>query len=246
MPTRTRSIPQLRHHRATGQAAVVPGGKWHYLGVHGTPPAEERYKRLIANWFTNGRRVSETPEMCIRGLILMYWRDAAVRDVDANDQPTEDLTAIRTALRPVKGLLGSTCVEGLRPRALAAVQRELVQAGYPRSTVNDHVRRVRRTFPWATARELSPPRVHHGLQGCGEADVPLLAALTSDKLYLGRVSDGGVLLYPVIQPDTRSPKEVKAAGHRPRNSICSTAIAGLRGEEGKGPNPSAQRFTLGC
>lgn len=177
MPAKNSSIPKLRHHKASGQAAVVLGGKWHYLGTYGTPQAEERYSRIIANWLASGRRVPDMPELSVSELVLAYWRDASVRYVHENGKPRKELATIRAALRPVKRLFGSIRVEDFGPRALIAVQRELVQSGYCRTIVNDYVRRVRRMFRWATAQELIPPSVYHGLQAvdglrAGESEAP--------------------------------------------------------------------------
>ncbi|MCK4341806.1 MAG: hypothetical protein KAY37_08800 [Phycisphaerae bacterium] len=164
MPAKSSSIPKLRHHRASGQAAVVLGGKWHYFGTYGTPQVDERYSRIIANGLANERWAPDMPELSISELVLAYWRYTSVRYVHENGKPRKELAAIRAALRPVKRLFGSIRVEDFGPRALIAVQRELVQNGYCRTIVNDHVRRVRRMFRWATAQELIPPSVYHGLQ----------------------------------------------------------------------------------
>src|SRR3954453_5623607 len=55
--SRRRRPPSYRHHKGTGQAVVTLNGKDFYLGVHGTPASKQKYDRLIAEWYANGRQV---------------------------------------------------------------------------------------------------------------------------------------------------------------------------------------------
>jgi len=79
MPARESPVPALRHHTASGQAAVVLGGKWHYLGKYGAPHAEERYHRTITSRLANGRRMPDRPELSVSEPVLPYWRYAGQR-----------------------------------------------------------------------------------------------------------------------------------------------------------------------
>ena len=49
------------------------------------------------------------------------------------------------------------------PRALRAVQAEMVRRGWCRTNINKQVSRVRTVFKWATSHELIPPAVYHAL-----------------------------------------------------------------------------------
>jgi hypothetical protein len=50
------TVPQLQHHKGTGQGKVHLGGRDFYCGTWGTPECKAKYDRLIAEWLHNGRR----------------------------------------------------------------------------------------------------------------------------------------------------------------------------------------------
>jgi hypothetical protein len=52
--SRSRRIPRLGVHAATGPARVVVEGRTLYLGRAG-PEANERYRQLMAEWLATGR-----------------------------------------------------------------------------------------------------------------------------------------------------------------------------------------------
>jgi hypothetical protein len=56
MPDRPPRIPAYRLHKPTGQAVVRLDGKDHYLGKHGSPASQEKYRRLVAERLAAGRR----------------------------------------------------------------------------------------------------------------------------------------------------------------------------------------------
>lgn len=70
---------------------------------------------------------------------------------------------MKSALRFVRRLYGNTPAIKFGPVALAAVRQSMIDAGMARSTINNHVGRIRLMFRWATATELLPPMVHQAL-----------------------------------------------------------------------------------
>ena len=60
--SRSRRIPKLRHHKATGQGFVELQGQRRYLGRYGLPQTQERYDRTVAEWLANGRQLPVDPE----------------------------------------------------------------------------------------------------------------------------------------------------------------------------------------
>src|SRR4051794_38043337 len=79
---RRRTIPSLCLHKATGQAVVRLGGKDFYCGLHGTPEADEKYRRLVAEWLPTGQQTPPTsatsptpsPDLTVNALLLAYWK----------------------------------------------------------------------------------------------------------------------------------------------------------------------------
>jgi hypothetical protein len=55
------AVPQLQHHKGTGQGKVHLGGRDFYCGTWGTPECKAKYDRLIAEWLHNGRRLPARP-----------------------------------------------------------------------------------------------------------------------------------------------------------------------------------------
>lgn len=84
-------IPKMCKHKATGQAFVVLGGKWVYLGLHGTEKAATAYDEAIASWLINGRKQACEPttrEYTIADLVNEYTSIANKRSKSADGKPT--------------------------------------------------------------------------------------------------------------------------------------------------------------
>jgi len=60
-------LPRLRRQKkTTGDLAFVElSGKRFYLGRFGSPEAQQKYDRLVAEWLTNGRRLDVNPESVV-------------------------------------------------------------------------------------------------------------------------------------------------------------------------------------
>jgi hypothetical protein len=48
--TKAGAVPQLQHHKGTGQGKVHLGGRDFYCGKWGSPECKAKYDRLIAEW----------------------------------------------------------------------------------------------------------------------------------------------------------------------------------------------------
>lgn len=164
MPRLVNSVPRYRKHRATGQALVTLNGQDHYLGPHGTRASRVAYDRLISEWLVSGRQpqLSEADGLTVVEAIARYWRHATAHYVKAG-RPTGEQPGIRSALRFLKELYGDTQAADFSPIALKAVRARMVDAGLARSSVNQHVGRVRRMFRWAAAEQLVPVSVWQSL-----------------------------------------------------------------------------------
>src|SRR5262245_16041149 len=79
---RKRRIPALCRHKATGQAVVPLDGTDVYCGVYGTPEAQQRYERAIAEWLLTGQPApspsspvspADPRDLTVNELVLAYW-----------------------------------------------------------------------------------------------------------------------------------------------------------------------------
>lgn len=167
MPRSSRD-PALRHHKASGQAAVVIDGRWHYLGKFGTDESRAAYHRLLAEWRTHHAQPdrlasADRPRVpTLIELIAAYWEHT--RSYYRKDgEPTSEVGVIKQALRVLKRLYGRLPADQFGPLKLQAVRDEMVRLGWCRSYVNRQVHRVRRMFRWAASVELVPSGIFEAL-----------------------------------------------------------------------------------
>ena len=79
-------------------------------------------------------------------------------------KPTDEIGALRVALRPLYALYGTTPAAEFGPLSLLAVRDSTIRSGYHRKSINVHVGRVKRMFRWAVEHELVPGEIYHALQ----------------------------------------------------------------------------------
>src|SRR4051812_39162345 len=77
VPVASIRTPKYRHHKPSGQAVVTLDGKDFYLGRHGSPESRAEYDRMIAEWLSNGRRLtvasSDTgADLSVNEMLLAY------------------------------------------------------------------------------------------------------------------------------------------------------------------------------
>lgn len=165
---RTKSPPTYRLHKPRQCAVVTIHGKNHYLGPYGSPESHEEYARLIAQWQANGKQLLEKPAepssgtVSVNELILGYLKFALAYYVK-HGHPTGEFENIRSALRHLKRLYGTTLAATFGPKDLELVRQSMIDAGLARRTINGRVSRIRRAFRWASREGLIPSNVYHGL-----------------------------------------------------------------------------------
>lgn len=157
MPRLTQSVPKYRKHKQSGQAVVTLNGRDHLLGPFGTKVSRREYDRLVCEWLQRGRMPLVAPD---DGLTIVEAISRYVRHVKRyyvkSGRATAEQDCIRSALRFVNQLYGDTLAEEFSPLALKSVRSKMVEAGLARSTINQHVSRIRRMFKWLASEELLP------------------------------------------------------------------------------------------
>ena len=166
-------VPKLCLHKGTGQARVLLKGRHVYLGKHGTPEADEKYRRIVAEFLRTDAVPAEaaprsaapaTPAAggTIDEIILVYWKWAQSHYVK-DGEPTSEIGVLKVTLRTLRQLYGSTPAEEFGPLKLKAYREQLVRDGLSRPGVNERVERIKRVFKWAVSEELVGPTVHQAL-----------------------------------------------------------------------------------
>src|SRR5436190_424304 len=101
-------------HKASGQAVVRLNGHDHYLGVYNSAESREEYDRLIAEWLSNGRRLSGPVAqggLSVNELALAYWRWA----VDYYHWDHRGGACLKDAIRVLRELYGHTQARDFGP-----------------------------------------------------------------------------------------------------------------------------------
>lgn len=159
-------VPKYRLHKATGQALVEIRGHRTYLGKYDSPSSHERYRQMIAELMsaTPAQSIStDRPEpLQVDEVILRYFQFAKGYYVK-DGQLTNEIVAIRAALRRLRNLHGSTLVNDFGPKAFKLVRESLIQERLSRKYVNDSMARIARMFRWAVVEELIPPSVFQAI-----------------------------------------------------------------------------------
>ncbi|MCG3180948.1 MAG: hypothetical protein BIFFINMI_03314 [Phycisphaerae bacterium] len=74
---RSKFVPKLRLHKASGQGLVVLNGQTIYLGKYGEPQTEERYHQKLAEWLAAGRQLPVSPrQLTVKELLQRFLKHA--------------------------------------------------------------------------------------------------------------------------------------------------------------------------
>ncbi|MHC5110573.1 MAG: hypothetical protein ACYTHJ_11935 [Planctomycetota bacterium] len=130
-------IPKMQFHKASGQAKVRIDGKDHYLGRHGAPKAEAKYKRLIAELCLTGRVADDDTAVTVDEVLASAWQWVE-KHYRKDGNPTSEVLSYKRAFSFVRRLYGDTPANFFGPRALKHIREELVAAGFVRRSVNKH------------------------------------------------------------------------------------------------------------
>ncbi|TVQ51359.1 MAG: hypothetical protein EA377_12750 [Phycisphaerales bacterium] len=171
------------------QAIVWIDGQRLYLGRWGTPEAEERYNRLIAEWLSNGKQLplqsaAAAEPTTVTEILLAYWRYAKRR------YSRGEADTIKQALRQVRALYGSEPVTRFGPKRLRTVRDAMIRIGWSRGHINKQISRVRAAFRWAASYELCDVAICRQLQ-------------TVEPLKRGDVANEGRTVRPVPRSTVR-------------------------------------------
>jgi integrase len=166
MPRCINRNPRYSKHKASGQAVVTIGGRDHYLGPWKSKASFLEYDRLISEWIASGRRgpSSSVQPLTVAELIEGYWDFVNTYYRHKDGTPTSEIFPMKAALRSLNGLYGLTKAANFGPLALDRIRNTMISNGWCRSTINNHVARIKGLFKWGVARELIPGSVYHTLQ----------------------------------------------------------------------------------
>jgi integrase len=157
-------IPKLRRNGDGRAFAIYPetGGKRAYFGKFGTPEAESAYQAWLAD-LLKAKATGEPIGKRRSGVSVIELIDTYLEWSDANHSAGESRNNWDTLDRLLSPKFGDMRADEFGPNALRRFQQHLAaqtvndSPRFARTTVNNHVKRVRRFFRWCQSRELLPP-----------------------------------------------------------------------------------------
>ncbi len=163
-------VPALTLHKPTGQARVRIEGRDHYLGSFGTDEAQERYKRLIAEWLSGQLAtvsgvdvVSPGASLSINVLIYRYlpWAKGYYLK---HGKLSSGYHSMRESAQSLREHYGRLSANEFGPLKLKAIREALIARGLSRSTINARIDRIKLIFKWGVENELVAAPVYQALQ----------------------------------------------------------------------------------
>jgi integrase len=160
------NIPNYRHHKASGQAFVELGGRRFYLGKHGSKASKEEYERRIAEYLGNGRKLP--PTRTKSGIscqeLAVHFLEWAEGYYVKNGQQTDTFDHYRRAVALWVKLYGHEPVDAFTPLSLTFLQKQWIEMGYARLTINYYVSIIKQAFKYGVKFGWVEALTHYALQ----------------------------------------------------------------------------------
>jgi len=149
MPRRT--VPKYSLHKATGQARVRINGQDVYLGVFGSKESHERYAEEISKWHRAiGEEVYNVSVASLTKLYLEHCKTYYRK----NGKVTGEVNCIRIILRHLNRKYRNLPAQKFDSLKLVAIREVLISDGYVRTSINQHISRLRGMFKWGAKQKL--------------------------------------------------------------------------------------------
>jgi integrase len=179
MPRPRKLQPDYCNHKPSGRAFVRVGGRQVWLGRHGTQESKDRYLAAVAEWVAKGRPAADTetrtPKPARPGqaadaagsagptvtvVIEPYW-SFAQGYYRKHGRPTDEVGCVKVVLRLLRKMYGDLPVADFDSLKMLAFQQAMIDQGWARKTINDHMGRLKRALKWLASRKFVPATVYH-------------------------------------------------------------------------------------
>lgn len=164
MPKLTRKTPEMRLYKPRNLARVRINGTEIYLGKWGSDEAQQKYEKVLAEYFANGRSLPEPepeiPDITVTELVARYWEYAKS---EFGDEPGTPARHMKPALREFRKMYGSCSAREFGPKKLKAFRESWMRKKLSRKYINQTIWRIRDMFSWAASEELIPASVPQAL-----------------------------------------------------------------------------------
>jgi len=160
----TPAVPPLKLHKASGRGYVYADGRVYYLGRYDDPETAETYRRWLAEYDANHRRVLDKADLRISELRDAFLAFAQSYYRRPGGGTTGEVGNFKRVTAELNALYGPTLAREFTPIKLLAVRDRFVSKSWSRGGVNQAVNRIRHVFKWAVSRELVPSTILEGLR----------------------------------------------------------------------------------
>ena len=143
-----RNEPNYRHHKASGQAFIELEGRRFYLGKYGSKASRTEYERRKGEYLANGRKLPPTltktgitcHELAVR---FLEWAEGYYVK---NGKQTEAFGHCQRAISLFVRHYGHESANNFIPLSLVFLQKQWVEQGYARLTINRYVCVIKQAF----------------------------------------------------------------------------------------------------
>ena len=96
----------------------------------------EAYHRLLAQWHANGQQVlPQSSDVGVDKLVSAFMRHAESYYRKPDGTPTSETDTFRQAFRPLEALYARTPARDFGPKALRAIQQEMIRLNWCRRNI---------------------------------------------------------------------------------------------------------------
>ena len=142
------NIPNYRLHKASGQAFVELAGRRFYLGKYGSKASKKEYERHLAEYLANGRKLP--PTLVKTGIscqeLAIHFLEWAEGYYVKNGKQTTTFDHCRNAVSLLVKHYGNESVNNFSPLSLDFLQKQWIENGLARLTVNRYVCIIKQMF----------------------------------------------------------------------------------------------------
>jgi hypothetical protein len=163
VPRPRKEVPAYRLHKARNQGKVVVADDVIYFpGLHNSPESLAAYRRWLAEYLATGR-VRQQPSPTVGELVLAYSDQVVTPRFCRDGKEDGESRSYKIALRSLTRLYVDLPIDEFTPRDLLHARATMVEVGYTRKRINQHVQRIRRMFKWGVTQGAVPVTVWQAL-----------------------------------------------------------------------------------
>lgn len=159
MGRKRNAIPNRLHHRPSGQDRILWNGQTIYLGKHGSPEADAKYRQIVRSILETGEPFPPAGGATVAELGRRFMVHTRKSFPVTSSEPT----AYQRAIDLMTEAIGDMPADQVTPAKFTAMRDRWTEMNSVR-TVNKHHNQCLAAFRWGVTMELVPASVWHALE----------------------------------------------------------------------------------